>query len=125
MKVMVFGTFDGLHPGHRYVLDQASARGDVYVVIARDTTVERLKHKTPKQTEVDRHTAIQKVYPKARVLLGDPQDYLVPVRGVKPDLVLLGYDQHLPPGVTEQALGCPIERLEPFHPEKYKSSLQQ
>ncbi len=124
MKVLVFGTFDRLHPGHRFVLDQASSRGELFVVVALDRTVEHIKGKTPKQSEVERQAAIQSAYPNAQVLLGDATDYLVSVRKVQPDLILLGYDQKLPPGITEEALGTPIERLPSLHPEKYKSSLQ-
>lgn len=124
MKVLVFGTFDCLHPGHRFVLDTASARGDLSVVVARDATVERIKGKTPRQSETERQAAIQSAYPDAQVILGDGENYMVPVRAIQPDLILLGYDQQLPPGVTEEALGAKIERLPSFEPHKYKSSLQ-
>jgi len=124
MKVLVFGTFDHLHPGHQFVLDTASARGDLFVVVARDKTVERIKGKTPRQPEAERQAAIQSVYPHAHVILGDSADYLVPVREIQPDIILFGYDQQLPPGVTEEALGAKIERLPAFEPHKYKSSLQ-
>ena len=43
MRVAVFGTFDLLHKGHRFVLDQAEERGDLFVVIARDSTVKTIK----------------------------------------------------------------------------------
>lgn len=36
-RVMVFGVFDGLHPGHRAFLRQARKKGDkLIVVVARD-----------------------------------------------------------------------------------------
>jgi FAD synthetase len=122
-KVLVFGTFDHLHPGHRYVLNQAAERGELNVVVARDATVQRIKNLTPQHDEVERKKMIETAYPGANVILGDTKDYLVPVKAIKPDLILLGYDQHLPSNITEADLGCPIERLDAFEPERWKSSL--
>jgi len=66
---------------------------------------------------------VQGVCPGANVILGDTSDYLIPVRAVNPDLILLGYDQQLPNNITEADLGCPIERLDAYQPHKWKSSL--
>lgn len=124
-RVLLFGTFDHLHPGHQFVLDEAAKRGEVFVVIARDTNVERIKGRAPDQSEEERKAGVMRELPKAVVLLGDPENFLVPVREVRPDLIILGYDQRLPPGVTEADLLCPVERLPAFHPEQYKSSLRR
>ena len=123
MKVLVFGTFDVLHPGHRFVLNAAAARGVVHIVVARDSTVQRIKGHEPKQTELERCQAIQNEYPEAVVLLGDESNYLAPVQQVQPDLILLGYDQQFPPHVQESDLSAPIERLDAYMPDKYKSSV--
>lgn len=125
MKLMIFGTFDDLHPGHLYVFRNALERGDVYVVVARDSNVLKIKGRPPLQAEGDRVAAIEKSFPSAHVLLGNPEDFLAPVREVQPDLIVLGYDQKLPPGVTEEDLGVPVERLDAFHPEIHKSSLRR
>ena len=124
-RVLVFGTFDLLHPGHRFVLTEAGKRGDVHVVVARDLNVRAIKGRMPKQSEQERFAALKQAFPKAEVILGDPNDFLAPVRAIKPDLILLGYDQKLPPSVTEKDLHCPIERLGAFEPEKWKSSLRR
>ena len=123
MKVILFGTFDHFHPGHQFVFEQAQKRGDVYAVIARDVTVERIKGRLPCQTEKERKKAVENAFPEAAVVLGDDQDYLTPLREINPDLLLFGYDQKLPPGVSEEDLPCPVERLPAFEPERYKSSL--
>ena len=122
MRVLVFGTFDGLHPGHRFLLNGAEKRGDLFVVVARDANVERIKGRPPAQPEHERQRAVHEAYPSARIILGDPHDFLVPVREVAPDLILLGYDQQLPPGVTDADFPCSVERMEAFEPEKWKSS---
>ncbi len=124
MKVLLFGTFDLLHPGHLFVLNEGKKRGDLHVVVARDATVERIKKRLPVHSQEERKAAIEKAFPDANVMLGsDDGDYLKPVRVVAPDLILLGYDQRFPPGITEEDLPCPVERLPAFEPEKYKSSL--
>ncbi len=124
--VMVFGTFDRLHPGHLFVLKEAAKRGRVTVIVARAANVKRIKGKEPADSENERIAAIKKEFPDAVVQIGDPHDFLVPVRTVKPDLILLGYDQHLPPNVTEEDLKpAKIERLDPFEPERFKTSLMR
>lgn len=126
MKVLLFGTFDLLHSGHLFVLNEGRKRGDLHVVVARDETVERIKKKRPVHSQDERKAAIEKEYPDAVVMLGsDDGDYLKPVREVTPDLILLGYDQKLPPGIDEADLPCPVERLPGFEPETYKSSLMR
>ena len=125
MKVLVFGTFDQLHPGHIFFLDEAQKRGELYIVIARDINVERLKGRASQQSQEARKSAVETAFPLAHVILGDPHDFLVPVRSVHPDLIIFGYDQRLPPGVQETDFSCPIERSFAMEPAKYKSSLRQ
>ncbi len=123
MKILLFGTFDHLHPGHLFVFEEAQKRGNVFVVVARDANVLRIKGRAPQQTQQERMAAVQAALPGATVMLGDDSDFLAPVRRVQPDLILLGYDQKLPPGVTEADLLCRVERLPAFRPEEFKSSL--
>ncbi|MDO8649434.1 MAG: adenylyltransferase/cytidyltransferase family protein [Candidatus Peregrinibacteria bacterium] len=125
MRILVFGTFDALHPGHRFLLAEALKRGDLTVIVARDANVLRIKGRSPQQPEEERRAAVQEAFPAAEVILGDLEDFLVPVRAYKPDLILLGYDQELPPGVTMEDLPCPMERLSAHEPGKYKSSLMR
>lgn len=125
MRILLFGTFDRLHPGHRFVIDEAVKRGDVSVVVGRDRNVESFKGRTPMQPQEERMRALQEAYPQATIILGEEIDFLAPVRSVQPDLILLGYDQRMPPGVNESDLPCAVERLAPFQPEKYKSSLMK
>ena len=122
---MVFGTFDLLHPGHRFLLEEALAQGRVTAVVARSSNVKRIKGRAPDQTDSERVAAIQNAYPDITVVLGSDNDFLEPVRNLKPDLLLFGYDQRLPPGVAETDLPCPVERAEAFRPDEFKSSLMR
>ncbi len=125
MRVLVFGTFDRLHPGHVFLLREASKRGQLFVVIARDANVRHIKGRQAVESETERQRNLQETFPDATVLLGDPSDFLAPVRSVQPDLILLGYDQKLPPGVSEKDFPCAVERLPAFEPEKWKSSFMK
>ena len=125
LRVLIFGTFDELHPGHRFLLREACKRGGLHVVVARDSSVLRIKKRPPVQDEDARKHGVEQAAPEATVILGDPVDFLAPVRAIKPDLILLGYDQSLPPGIAEIDLPCPIERVPAFGPERYKSSLRR
>ena len=125
MRVLTFGTFDHFHPGHAAYLSQAASRGDLFVVVARDANVERIKGRRPDDDEATRTVAVRAAFLKATVVLGNSGDFLQPLREIKPDLLVLGYDQRLPPGVTEADLPCPVERAEPFEPGMYKSSLRK
>ena len=60
-KVMVFGTFDGLHPGHLNFFKQAIRLGDYLVVVgARDKPVNKVKKRKPRFSERQRLAAIRK-----------------------------------------------------------------
>lgn len=129
-KVLVFGTFDGLHEGHKDFLRQAKEQGDnLVVVVGRDSTVERVKKKLPKFNENQRLEAIQETKYVDFARLGNEG---VPVyqiiKEIMPDVICLGYDQtHFTEKLEEEikAMGLDIKiiRLKAFEPEKYKSSL--
>ena len=123
-RVLTFGTFDHLHPGHIAYLTEAQSKGDLFIIVARDQNVAHIKGKSSDQNEEDRKKALEEVFPEATVLLGDQADYLKPVLEIQPDMIVMGYDQHLPPGISEEDLPCPVERAAPHKPEEYKSSLR-
>lgn len=125
MKVLIFGTFDHLHPGHHFIIREVLKRGETHVVVARDGNVKHIKGRLPMQNEQERFTALQQAFPEVKARLGDLEDFLTPVRDIKPDLILLGYDQKLPPGVSESDLPCRTERLRAYEPHKWKSSLKR
>ncbi len=131
IKVLVFGTFDGLHNGHLNFFEQAKEFGDyLVVVVGRDSTVQRIKKRFPKMNENERLDAVQKApfVDYARLGNENVSPYLS-VKEVNPDVICLGYDQvdfteKLASAIKEMGLGhIKIHRLKPFHPEKYKSSL--
>ncbi len=125
MRILVSGTFDDLHPGHHFLLTEASKRGELWVIVARDSNVLKIKGRAPLQSEDVRRKTIEDAFPAAHVILGDSDDFLKPVRDINPDLILLGYDQSLPPGITADTFPWATERLPSFEPHIHKSSLRR
>ena len=90
---MATGTFDLLHMGHIYYLKEAKKLGDVLiVVVARDSTVRKLKHE-PVNPEDIRLDLIKEVKVVDEAYLGYEDDMYAIVEEIKPDIIALGYDQ--------------------------------
>lgn len=126
-KVLVFGTFDRFHPGHSNFLKQAKKYGAVFVIIARDQTVEKLKGKKPSQKERTRQITIKKICSVKKVFLGSLNEPYKIIKEIKPAIICLGYDQKffikdLPKKIKEFGLQTKIIRLKPYKPNLYKSS---
>jgi FAD synthetase len=93
-KVMVFGSFDHLHPGHIYFLNEAKKHGDfLVVVIGRDETILKVKGKKPKYSEVERKKHLEITGIPDKVVLGKLGDKYKVIEEHKPDIICLGYDQ--------------------------------
>lgn len=94
-RVLVFGTFDGLHRGHHFFLRQAKLRGtELVVAVARDVHVRELKNKIPVHREQARLGAIEALPFVDRVLLSDEAlGSFAVIDLIEPDLVVLGHDQ--------------------------------
>ncbi len=127
--VMVFGSFDPLHEGHRSLFRQARRHGDeLIVVVARDTSIRRIKGREPREGEEARLRSVQAEPLVDRAVLGDTEDYLKVVVDEAPDVVILGYDQttyqdeELVTLLRERDCEPDIKRAVAFRPEKYKSS---
>lgn len=94
-RVLAFGTFDGLHPGHIFFLRSAKARGTHLIVgVARDAHVQALKDKRPHHHEVKRLEAVKAKAMVDEVYLSDKElgSYSI-IAQAKPDLIVLGHDQ--------------------------------
>ncbi|MFA5134178.1 MAG: M15 family metallopeptidase [Patescibacteria group bacterium] len=127
-KVLVTGTYDIIHPAHLKALKQARRCGDFLVaVVARDSTVERVKGYRPFFTETERVENLKKLRIANRVLLGNRGDKLKVVEALKPDVLCLGYDQiafteDLKKKLALRGLYPQIIRLRQFNQERYRTS---
>lgn len=90
---MVFGTFDGLHAGHRNFFSQAAKLGDVTAVVARDASVKKIKGKLPHYRERSRLATVARETKVRKAMLGDKQDFFKIITKNPPDIIALGFDQ--------------------------------
>jgi len=126
-KVIVFGTFDVVHPGHLHFFEQAKKFGELFVVIARDQNVKKVKGKKPCHSEKVRKSNLVKLKITHKIYLGDLWDPYKIIAKVKPDIIALGYDQdsftkNLCEELKKRKIKAKIIRLKSHQPHKYKSS---
>lgn len=91
---MASGVFDILHPGHIFFLEEAKKLGnELVVVVARDSTARKLKHQ-PIMNEDVRLKMVTALKPVDIAILGHEDDIFKTVEEIKPDIIVLGYDQN-------------------------------
>ncbi|MEK9156541.1 MAG: adenylyltransferase/cytidyltransferase family protein [Patescibacteria group bacterium] len=127
--IAIFGSFDGLHPGHEYLLAEAAKCGEVLVILAQDDVIWRLKHREPHEGFEMRQKALQGQSEVSKVVPSDAGEgeYLVVLRE-RPDIVGFGYDQQ---ELQENFLAwkektgyhCLVVTFSPFRADVYKTSL--
>ena len=126
---MCFGTFDLLHEGHKFYLNEAKKLGDyLVVVVARDETVEAVKKQPPLHNESVRVHNLEQLGIADKVILGNTGDKLKVVEDEKPAVIALGYDQtffthKIAEKLQQRGLSVEVVRIPAHKPEVYKSSL--
>lgn len=92
-KVLTAGTFEILHPGHIYYLQEAWKLGRVVTVVARDSTVRKLKGRDVIIGENQRLEVVRNIVYVHKARLGYEDDMFRVVEEEKPNIILLGPDQ--------------------------------
>jgi FAD synthetase len=127
-KVMVFGSFDQLHPGHLYFLLEAKKYGDeLIVVLGREETIKQVKGKKPKYSEKERKQHLEITGTPDKVVYGKVKDKYEVIKQFKPDIICLGYDQHsfsdkLSDELERLKIKAKVVRLKPYKEHIFKSS---
>lgn len=131
IKIMVFGTFDGLHKGHVSFFKQARALAPnsfLIVSVARDINVQRIKGHKPFFGEKGRLAMIKEHKFGDKVVLGGTKNYLPHVLKESPDIIALGYDQrsyvkNLKKDLKNKGILVSIVRLKSYRANVYKNHL--
>ncbi|MCK4686853.1 MAG: FAD synthase [Candidatus Lokiarchaeota archaeon] len=104
-KILVAGTFDILHPGHIFLINEAAKLGDVYIVIATDKNRELYSGEAPIVPEQQRYEVMKSIKNVKDVKLGrHDNDTLRTVEEINPDIILLGPDQKFSAQKLQNAL---------------------
>ena len=102
-RVVATGTFDILHPGHLYYLEESKKLGgELWVIVARDANV---RHKPrPIIPEEHRLQMVAALKPVTHAILGDKTDMFRPIQEIQPAIITIGFNQHFDEAKLHQQL---------------------
>ena len=104
VRVLASGVFDIIHTGHIYYLEQAKAMGDeLIVVVACDNTVRKRKHE-PITPQDMRAKIVDSLKPVDATVIGNDGDMYDTIEKIRPDIIVLGFDQSFDDDVIKNEL---------------------
>lgn len=125
-RVLVAGTFDLIHAGHIYLINEASKLGDVYVVVATDDNREIFSGERPIIPQEQRLEIIKNLKNVKDARLGrSDNDTLKTVEEINPAIILIGPDQRYSTDILRDELKkrglnhIEVRRLETYY-DKYE-----
>jgi FAD synthetase len=125
-RVVATGTFDILHTGHLYYLEESRRLGDeLYVIVARDVNV---RHKPrPIVPEEQRLKMVAALKPVDHAVLGDLTDMFRPIREIQPSVITIGFNQHfdeekLRTELRARKISCDVVRIGKYSGDPYCST---
>ncbi len=133
VRIMAFGTFDIVHPGHKHFFQQARALAGKHkpfliVSLARDKNVVRIKGRPATSNELKRLARVKTVSEVDKAVLGAIGNHIPHIVKEKPEIIALGYDQSAYVGGLRSALAkaglkVKVVRMKPHLQNKYKTSI--
>ena len=129
--VLAGGVFDIIHPGHIHTLNAAKALGDILVVvIATDKTARKMKKRPPLHSQESRRELVSCLTMVDMAIVGHEEDIFETVKEVKPNIIVLGYDQihqnkFIGDGCKRINLDVEIVRLQSPVPELSSSEIEK
>ena len=129
--VLAGGVFDIIHPGHINTLNDAKKLGDVLVVVvATDKTAIKMKRRKPLHNAKLRQELVSSLIMVDLCIVGDEEDIFKTVDLVKPQIIVLGYDQahqekFIIDGCKKINLDVRVARLESPIPETSSSTIEK
>jgi FAD synthetase len=128
--VMATGTFDLIHPGHGYYLEESKKLGGsdarLVVVVARESTV-RARKRVPIVPEKQRLKVVKMLRPVDEAILGSETDMFSTVSKIKPDIIAIGPDQNfdlnwLREELDKRGLEAEVVKVNGYHHSSLDSS---
>ncbi len=102
-RIVATGTFDLLHPGHLFYLEESKKLGEeLFVIVAREANVKHKPH--PIIPEDQRLAMVAALKPVDHAMLGDPTDMFLPIEKIRPDIITIGFNQMFDPGILSRQL---------------------
>ena len=129
--VLAGGVFDIIHPGHIHTLNAAKALGGILVVaIATDKTAKKMKKRSPLHNQELRRELVSCLSMVDKAIVGHEDDIFQTVKEVKPNIIVLGYDQvhqekFISDGCKRINLNVEIVRLQSPVPELSSSEIEK
>ncbi len=129
-KVLVFGTFDSLHDGHRFFLREARRLGSRLIAsLATDEVVQRIKGSVPSHHLEERLQALEASGLVDLAVAGDKTlGNWSTLKQCEPDIIAVGYDQkELTKALTEfierEKLSIKLFTIDAHKPDQLHSRL--
>lgn len=123
---MIAGTFDILHAGHIFLINEAAKLGDVYVIVSTDKNRKLYSGVSPIIPQEQRLDIIGSIKNIKEARLGrSDNDTLKTVEEINPDIIILGPDQKydintLKNGLKKRGLNnIEVKRIETYY-DKYE-----
>ena len=129
--VLAGGVFDIIHPGHIHTLNAAKALGGVLIVaVATDKTAKKMKKRSPLHNQELRRELVSCLSMVDKAIVGHEDDIFQTVKEVKPNIIVLGYDQihqekFISDGCKRINLNVEIVRLETPVPHLSSSEIEK
>ena len=130
--VLASGTFDLLHLGHVRFLEEAKKAGGenakLVVIVARDSTVEAQKGKTPVMPADQRRALVESLKVVNEAILGQEGISIEKViEQIKPDIIAVGHDQYgtekqVLKAINEKGLKIKVAKIGKFGKQELDSS---
>lgn len=128
-RVMVFGAFDGLHPGHLDFFRQAKQYGEQLIVsVGTDKNVANIKGTKPLFNQQERLSLVANCKLVDLAVLGAEEDFYRDIKLYAPDVICLGYDQwakekEVLENLHTVGLATKVFRLAPYKIRRAKSKI--